>query len=203
MTPCTIYLVRHGQTDWNVSKTIQGQSDIPLNAKGEEQAHELKDILNNVDFDAVFSSDLLRAKRTAEILNLDRELAIQTTEAIRERAFGAYEGKTMIENFEKIQTLLDEYKTHPHVIESKVETNDIFMGRVITFIREISIAYTNKQVLLVSHGNLMRSLLIHLGYCTPKQFPVIGHIKNLAFIKLECDGVEFTVKETSGITLNK
>jgi broad specificity phosphatase PhoE len=203
MIPCTLYLVRHGQTDWNVAKTIQGQTDIPLNAKGEDQAHELKNALRDVKFDAVFSSDLLRAKRTAEILTLERNLAIKTAEAIRERQFGVYEGKPMLDTFEKLHEYLDEYKNHPHILESQVETNEQFMGRVITFIREVSVAYSGKRVLLVSHGNLMRAFLIHLGYCTPKQFPVMGHIKNLAYIQFECDGVEFKVITTEGIILEK
>jgi len=199
----TIYLVRHGETDWNVSKTIQGQSNIPLNAKGEEQAHNLRRELSNIHFDVIFSSDLLRAKRTAEILNLERSIAITTADAIRERQFGLYEGKPMKDNFEKLHVMLDEYKNHPHIIESHIETNERFMGRVITFIREISVAYAGKQVLLVSHGNLMRAFLIHLGYCTSRQFPVVGHIKNLAYIQFECDGVEFRIKSTSGITILK
>jgi broad specificity phosphatase PhoE len=200
---CTLYLVRHGETDWNISKTIQGQLDIPLNQKGEVQAKELRESLKSVHFDAVFSSDLIRAKKTAEILTLERQLVIETTNALRERAFGIYQGKSMDEAHEKLYKLLEEYKDHPHIIESQVETNEHMVSRALTYIREISVGYQNKTVLLVSHGGLMRTLLIHLGYCTSKQFPPFGAIKNLAYIKLSSDGSEIKVEETSGITLVK
>lgn len=198
-TPCTLYLVRHGQTDWNVSRTIQGQKDIPLNKVGESQAAALSDKLKSIHFDALFSSDLLRAKRTAEILNLERQLAHVTTNALRERYFGAYEGKKMDDSFSKLHSLLEKYKTHPHFEESKVETSDSLTSRALTFIREISVAYAGQSVLLVTHGDLMITHLVHLGYMkTRKQ---VTKLENLAYIKLECDGVDFTVKETSGIKL--
>lgn len=202
MTPCTLYLVRHGQTDWNVSKTIQGQLDIPLNTKGESQAGELRELIKSIHFDALFSSDLIRAKRTTEILNLERQLAIETTQALRERSFGVYEGQPMSGTHERLMDLLENYKDDPHIAESHIESNDQMIARAITFIREISVAYAGKAVLLTSHGGLMRVLLIHLGYCTRKQIPAFGAIKNLAYIKLECDGVDFAVKETFGITIN-
>lgn len=198
---CTLYLVRHGQTDWNVTRTIQGQLDIPLNKKGEEQAQELRQELESIHFDAIFSSDLLRAKRTAELLNLERQLIIETTGALRERSFGKYQGKQMDEAHEKLYHLLENYKNHPHLIGSGVETNEEMVGRAITFIREISVAYPGQTVLLVSHGGLMRTLLLHLGYCTTKQFPPFGSIKNLAYIKLLSDGSDIEVEETSGITV--
>lgn len=203
MNPCTLYIVRHGQTDWNVSKTIQGQFDVPLNAKGENQAEELRAALKHIHFDAMFSSDLVRAKRTTEILNIERQLAIETTQALRERAFGVYEGKPMEGTHEKLMGLLENYKDHPLIGESGIESNEQMIARAVTFIREISVAYAGKTVLLTSHGGLMRVLLIHLGYCLREQFPVFGAIKNLAYIKLESDGVEFKVAETSGITFIK
>lgn len=198
---CTLYLVRHGQTDWNVTRTIQGQLDIPLNKKGEEQAEELRLELESIHFDALFSSDLLRAKRTAELLNLERQLVIETTVALRERSFGSYQGKQMDEAHEKLYHLLENYKSHPHLVESGVETNEEMVSRALTFIREISVAYPGQTVLLVSHGGLMRTLLLHLGYCTAKQFPPFGSIKNLAYIKLLSDGSEIEVGGTSGISI--
>src|SRR3989338_5919677 len=94
---CTIYLVRHGETEWNEKKIIQGHSDIPLNKKGELQAKELGQEFKGIHFDAVFSSNLIRAKRTAEIAVLEKKLAVVTTNALRERMFGRFEGKHISE----------------------------------------------------------------------------------------------------------
>ncbi len=84
------YIVRHGQTDWNVQKKIQGHADIPLNDTGRAQAAELSETLGPIAFDYCFSSDLQRAAETALILN--RNSSIQVDQRLRERNFGPWEG---------------------------------------------------------------------------------------------------------------
>ena len=64
-----IYLVRHGQTDWNIEKKTQGHTDIPLNGTGKRQAEELAEKIADLKIDRIISSDLLRARETAEIMN--------------------------------------------------------------------------------------------------------------------------------------
>ena len=199
---CTIYLVRHGQTQWNVDRLIQGHTDTTLTKEGEDQAHKQRVMLKEIIFSKVYSSDLIRAQRTAEILNLERKLALQTTKMLRERNFGIYQGKTMEEGKKRLWELLAHYSADPHIKESGVETNEEVIGRAITFLREISVAHPGEKILVVTHGGIIRLLLIHLGYVKEGMLPS-GAIQNLSYIKLGCDGVEFEVKETSGITLNK
>ncbi len=85
-----LYIVRHGQTDLNSRKVLQGRSDHPLNAIGEEQAREIGDILSDVRFDRVFSSPLKRALRTAEIIA--PYATISTDQRLIEMEYGPYEG---------------------------------------------------------------------------------------------------------------
>src|SRR3989339_819938 len=92
---CTLYLVRHGETEWNVKKINQGQSESFLTEKGIEQAKETAERLKDIKFDAIFSSDLSRTQRTAEIIKLDRELIIQTSQLLREIAV-VYPGKNVL-----------------------------------------------------------------------------------------------------------
>lgn len=87
-----MYIVRHGETEWNVRKLLQGQKDSNLTEKGKEEAERLAKKFKDTPFDAIFSSDLLRAKRTAEILAVEHNLAIQTNKLLRERHFGRLEG---------------------------------------------------------------------------------------------------------------
>lgn len=195
---CTLYLVRHGQTQWNIEAKIQGQLDIPLTKEGEEQAHKQRENLKPISFSRVYSSDLIRAKRTADILNIERQLAVQTSQCLRERNFGSYQGKTMEEGKRKLWELLVHYSDHPHIKESGVETNEKMVGRVITFLREISVAHPGETILVVSHGGVMRVLLLHLGYIAEEKLPS-GSIQNLAYIQLKCDGIDFSVITTSGI----
>src|SRR3990172_8408752 len=88
----TIYIVRHGETEWNIKGVMQGHSDSPLTKTGEKQAHQIAEELKEIHFDEIFSSDALRAKRTAEIIALERKMAVQAKTALRERNYGEFEG---------------------------------------------------------------------------------------------------------------
>lgn len=87
-----IYLVRHGETDWNQAGLLQGQTDIALNAQGLEQAREAAERLKEVPFEIAFCSPLIRAKRTAETIIGDRKITLTTDERLRELNFGPWEG---------------------------------------------------------------------------------------------------------------
>lgn len=109
--PCTLYIVRHGETNWNVMGRIQGQSDSELTEKGIQDTKILARRLKDIHFDAIFSSDLSRASKTAELIRLDRDLAIETHEALRERTFGIHDGDYSSDYTLAIQDLLKEYET--------------------------------------------------------------------------------------------
>ena len=87
-----VYIIRHGQTNWNIIKKIQGQQDIELHETGINQAKEKIKIFNEYNFDLIICSTLKRAMKTAEILNSEKQLPIIYTDALRERKFGELEG---------------------------------------------------------------------------------------------------------------
>lgn len=199
---CILYLVRHGETDWNTKGIIQGHSDIPLNKNGINQAKNLAKKLRSVNFSAVFSSDLLRAKKTAEIIAMEKKLAIKTTIALRERYFGKYEGKHYsLLHKDEIKKMLLKYKKLAEKNKlniDTIETNEQMFNRFIPFIREIAVGYSGKNVLIVTHGGVIRWFLIHLGFGNEKTIPP-GAIENTAYVKIVSDGIDFFVKETEGI----
>lgn len=199
---CTIYFVRHGLTDWNKKRLVQGHTDIPLNSEGEAQASGLAAELKDVKFDKAFSSDLLRAKRTAEIIAAEHNLAVETTKALREREFGHLEGKNAdrLKEIYEVLIKLDEkerpsYKHHP-----SIESDEELMARLLPFLRETAVSLPGKTVLIVSHGGPLRTMAVHLGLASYGD--EIG-VENLSYIKLESDGVDFFVKETKGISIKK
>lgn len=203
---CTLYIVRHGETDWNVKQIIQGHSNSTLTENGKKQIKNLAEKLKHIHFDALFSSDLLRTRQTSEILNIQRKLAIKTTDAIRERFFGRYEGLASEKFHEQVKDLLVEYETLSEENKRKFkyptsESDDELISRVITYLREISVAYPGKKVLVVSHGGVLKNLLIHLGWATYKSLST-GGVSNGAYIILESDGVDFFVQGTVGISKN-
>lgn len=201
---CVIYIVRHGQTDANVQDIVAGHFDSFLTEEGRKQAEEAADLFKDINFDAVFSSDLVRAKNTAEIIKLNRNLAVNTTKLLRERFFGKYEGlpgeKMMRENkqtFEKLATLSEKEKLNFRLYDS-YETEAEIAGRMFRFLREIGATFLGKTVLVVSHGAIMRSLLMHLGFARFDEIPP-GSLKNTGYIKLETDGVDFFIQEVVGV----
>ena len=144
-----IYLIRHGQTDWNLSKVIQGKQDISLNDKGREQAREIKKELDNKEIDLIIASPLIRAKETAEIINKDRNLPIIYDERIEERCFGEYEGKEI-----KVVDTSNFWNFYKDETFPGAESIQEFFDRVYSFLDELLEKYYDKNVLVVSHGGV-------------------------------------------------
>lgn len=200
----TIYIIRHGESEANIKKLYGLNTDYGLTDKGRQQIQELSQKFKGMDIAAVYTSDLIRAKQTAEILAKERDLAVITKEALRERSYGRLNGKTVDQMREELQEIYEAYETmgnkdkYYFKLVDDMETVDEVVGRFLTILREIAVAYEGKNVIVVSHVTLMRGLLIHLGYVDHDQ--IDGRlIDNAAYIKLEGDGVDFFVKETSGI----
>lgn len=199
--PTTFYIVRHGETEWNTKQLLQGHADSPLTKNGEEQVEKLAKRFAVLKFDYVFSSDLLRAKRTAELLTIEKKLAINTTQLLRERSFGKYEGKPreifQAENKELIKKYesLSQAEQWKFKYAQDMESSEEIIGRLLTFLRETAVTYEGKNILVVTHGGTIRTLLKHLGSPLGS-----GLIANTAYVKVESDGIEFTIKETQGIS---
>ncbi|MBP5726927.1 MAG: histidine phosphatase family protein, partial [Clostridia bacterium] len=87
-----LYIIRHGKTDWNVRHKMQGRTDIPLNEEGRQMAEAAREEYRDIHFDICFSSPLIRAKETAEILLRDRNIPILTDDRLLEMSFGRFEG---------------------------------------------------------------------------------------------------------------
>ncbi|HET9027170.1 MAG TPA: histidine phosphatase family protein [Trueperaceae bacterium] len=90
-----LWLVRHGETEWNRAKRLQGHSDVELNGRGEAQASALAGRVAGITFDAVYASDLQRARRTAEIAFPDQRLLLEPS--LREMSLGDFEGRVVTE----------------------------------------------------------------------------------------------------------
>lgn len=140
-----IYIVRHGQTDWNVEGRYQGRLDIELNAKGVEQAERIKEKLNEVRFDKVFSSPLKRAYNTAQIITSND---IVVDNRIIERCNGELEGK--LKSDVKVNIDFNDPDENRMGIENIVD----FRERIKSFFEEISEKYKGKNVLVVTHAGI-------------------------------------------------
>ena len=197
---CTIYFTRHGETDWNKQGMIQGQQDIPLNQQGKKQAFELHKKLQHLKFDAIFSSDLFRAKETAQIIAKERKLIVKTTQLLKERSLGKVEGITFTKYKKKFLEIIDLKNRERLEKKYQIEKSDKVISRILTFIRETAFAYPGKTLLVVSHGTILRMMLAKLGLIAVENYWKI-HIKNTGYIKVKTDGSDIFLEHTEGVLM--
>ena len=150
--PTVILLTRHGETDWNRDRRVQGHSDIPLNDTGRAQARELGKRLRSERFDAVYASDLSRAKETAEIVAAGAGLAVRELVGLRERHFGTWEGLTD----EVIRARFPESRTGPW---GDGETIEVMSARFVAALQAIAAEHPGGTVLVATHGGPIRAAL--------------------------------------------
>ena len=157
----TFYIVRHGQTNWNILGRTQGHGNSDLTKKGLEQAKELADAIVDYPIDYIYSSDLGRAVQTAQIIANKLNLDVKKTSALREMGFGIWEG-LLIEEIKRDH--LDTYNTwrnKPHLVNIEGGENlHIIKERTDKFIKELNKKYDNKHIVLVSHSVTVRAMLL-------------------------------------------
>jgi broad specificity phosphatase PhoE len=158
-----LWLVRHGQTDWNIEGRWQGQANPPLNIVGYEQAQALVKELAGLEFEAIYSSDLQRATETALLIAKNKGLSVQTDSRLREINLGEWEGMLGTEIAQKYPAFWAEREnnplgSHPPGGESIME----LARRVIPAMSEISEKHLQGSVLVVSHGLALAVFLCHV-----------------------------------------
>ncbi|GAB6137032.1 alpha-ribazole phosphatase [Halanaerobaculum tunisiense] len=155
-----VILVRHGETDWNQAGKFQGNKDIPLNDTGLAQARKLAQRLEGTTFDTIYTSDLSRASRTAEIIAKKQGLAIEKKTAFQEIDFGDWEGLTFVDLEEDYQAAFAAWKENP--VDNgppKGENLGEVQTRVVTRIKDILNSQEQDRILVVAHGGVIRVLV--------------------------------------------
>jgi broad specificity phosphatase PhoE len=146
--------IRHGQTDWNVDQRFQGHVDIPLNAVGYSQAETLKSRLAGIRFDAVYSSPLRRALKTAQIIASDLPISVDTR--LIEIHHGCWQGMTKQDIAERWPDEWQRWNSEPQrFTPSGGETADSIRARLEDFLN----AMQGTIILCVSHGVVIQTLL--------------------------------------------
>lgn len=149
------FFVRHGETDWNVEKRVHGHSDTPLNDNGRQQAREAASQLKGQNIDLIISSDLKRAKETAEIISKKLGVELVLDPALRERNLGIFEAKTSDEVGEENWNLL----ATPHHAPEGGESLHELEERVHQALLRHKKSHHHKNIVIVSHSNALQQLL--------------------------------------------
>lgn len=161
-----LYVVRHGQTNWNIQGLVQGLTDIELNETGIEQANQIAEFLKNVKFSAIYSSPLKRTIQTAKLINKYHNIDIIPDKRIIERCFGNFEGTNNLKN-----------KFHYWDYELNLEDNNVesvkmLFNRVKNFLYEIYNNYneTDSNILLITHGGTAIAINAIINHITTDLF---------------------------------
>lgn len=199
-----ILLIRHGETAWNAVKRLQGHLDIPLNTEGERQAAALGRALQDEALDAIISSDLQRARQTAQAIAAPRGMAVHTEPGLRERCYGAFEGMLYAEISQRFP---DAYKAwQARDIDARfpegvhvAETLREFSDRAVGAIKRIVSEGKYRRVALVTHGGVLEAAYRAaqgLGYAHARDFDIF----NASVNRFVWDGSQLKLEAWGDVT---
>lgn len=153
----TILIARHGESDWNRAGRWQGHADRPLTDRGRAQAHELAVRLADTELDAIYSSDLVRARKTAEIVAERLGLRVKIEPALREVDVGSWAGLTRAEAEERFPEGFRRWLAGGEGWDDG-ETYEQLAERTVGAVSALAAAHPNERVLLVAHGGSIRAI---------------------------------------------
>ncbi|MCS6938882.1 MAG: histidine phosphatase family protein [Roseiflexus sp.] len=185
----TFYIIRHGQTDWNLQGRWQGKADIPLNDTGRAQAQRLAGHLHRrrIRFDAIYSSDLLRAWETATLIADRLNLIPAPLPALREIDVGAWSGLTRDEVITQYHDLWERLHSGEDVPRGgSGETFGQLYDRVVGAVEHLVRERPGQTIALVTHGGPARALLLHAARDKVGVLPRPLHVGNTSLSVVAC-----------------
>jgi probable phosphoglycerate mutase len=184
--PTELILIRHGETDWNAQVRIQGHIDEPLNARGLAQATALGRRFHNERIDAVYSSDLQRAHRTASVLVDGRALEVVVDARLRERHLGVLEGLTRDEAMARFPNAWEVFTARRAEVplEAGEKLGDFFR-RAVQALSELAVRHRGGRVVIVTHGGVLdvaRRYATALPLEATRDFPILNASVNTLIV---------------------
>lgn len=190
-------MVRHGQTDWNIERRVQGWTDVPLNRNGTRQAQLLAEALHGIPFHTLYTSDLSRARTTGAILQAQLGVPLHVDTRLRERYFGRAEGThrsdedvTCTAQSTRV-TLASSPSRHATDVDDGRESDQEVLSRANSFLRSLVDTHGQGRILCVSHGGFIRIVLNELGWRDE------GPLQNTGVSKLSWTGHEWRIISTN------
>lgn len=162
MTPALLLLARHGETDWNRERRVQGHTDIPLNDEGRRQARKLAVRLEAFEIHAIEASGLARAAETARIVGEALRLTPRLSPAWREIGLGVLEGRDAPGAHKDFGELVSAAARQATPLGEGAETFAAFEARIVAGYERLGRAHAGRTVLVVSHGGTLKTLIAHL-----------------------------------------
>lgn len=175
-----IWLIRHGETDWNAAQRLQGWRDIPLNDTGKNQAKSVQHFLDQqrIAFDGVLSSDLQRAIQTAQIAFAQHQYPIEQIPALRERNYGIYEGHP----WQSLTQLPNEPAPKINLRDPSLDVPEgesllTFHQRIIEAFNQIALQRPNQKLAVIAHGGVIEMVWRYIQQAdlsTPRPYKILN-----------------------------
>lgn len=185
MSTTSIYLVRHGETEWNVSKVVQGQADSPLTYAARDRALALSPIIGRLAPEVIVCSDSGRAQNTAARLNDVAGADIELDVDLRERHFGIMQGMTFDEFAAKHPEIAEKCKNDPGYAIEGGESPIEFEERCRACVRRIVQRHVGKRILVVTHGGVLSAvfrMVVGLDTASVRRFSIPNLAINLVTV---------------------
>jgi len=202
MTITRFCLVRHGETDWNAARRLQGHTDIGLNAKGFAQAKQMAYALKNIklQFDVLYTSDLQRAAKTAQAIEELFKTSAISNAALRERHLGVLQGLTTDEAPIREPELWNAHLSR-NIHENLRDGESIkqFSDRIKTALEKIRLAHLGKTILLVSHGGAI-DMMYRIASKQALEAEKVVAVPNASLNWLSHDGLAWRVDNWADTT---
>ena len=192
----TIYITRHGQTEWNIQSRMQGWADSPLTVAGIEAATQLGKRLQDVPLDAVYCSTSGRTIHTAQLILGNRTTPLIQKEDLREINVGEWQGMLSSEIERDFTEQVKTYYERPSQFEATSgESFHILKERVLRAVGEISTAHPNGHVLIVTHGVVKKCLINHFSGAQMDSLwdPPFIHGTSLTMLEIDTNRRELTM----------
>ena len=185
-------VVRHGETEWNVSRQLQGWKNSNLTENGIKQAALTAEAFKNKKFDLLCTSDLRRAQETTAIINKYHQLKIHIDNSLKERNFGVMEGLKQDEMLEKYPEVFTRYMQREEKYQiPEGESLVSFYNRVIDGVNAIAQSHSGKRILIVTHGGVLDCMMrrvFNYPLSAPRSFSIYNASVNRFSVT---DGVWF------------
>lgn len=182
MTPRRLILWRHGRTAWNAERRFQGQTDVPLDEVGRRQAAHAADLLARLSPGRIVSSDLSRARETAEALAASTGLPVHTDAGLRETYAGEWQGLTRSELEERYSDDLARWSAGADVRPGGGETRLEVAERMVSAIgRSLAQAAPGETLVVATHGGAARAAIGSLLELPPEHWAALGVLTNCAW----------------------
>lgn len=175
-----ILLIRHGETAWNAERRLQGQFDVPLNEHGQRQAEALANALRHERLDALFASDLQRARQTAQAIARLQDLPLQLDAGLRERCYGGFEGLLYDQIAARFPAAHAAWQARE--IDARFppgaqvgETLREFAARALAVIRRLAESPGCRRIAIVTHGGVLESVyraVCGIGHLPARDFEI-------------------------------